>query len=183
MSAQALHQHLGPAKSVLDRSGSRVRKSKVPVPRRLGPVHSKAEIVVIEEGALTGALPARPVALDQTVVVAQTSGETVLQLVERAVHRIEIVARSGAEVGQVSVFLGSEFDQSTMAARRLLSSAVLAYANSARRSSELVFVGRWQDRDLRQQLWQLVETLVTEPGSAKVPIRLRFIHEAPPAAS
>jgi len=140
-------------------------------------------VIVLEEGALKGAPPIRAAELDQTAVVAQAHGETALQLVDRVKHRIAMVERSGAVVAQVSVVLGHDCDEQAMAARRLLGTMVLAYANSKRGPCELVLVGQWEDRDLRQQLWELVELLVNEPGGAKAPIRLRFSHQAPRVAS
>ena len=181
MSAEGFAEQMGSARKVVSRAEQSPRKSKVPAPPRRGPHHSRAQIVVIEEGALTGALPSRPAEFDETVVVAQTFGETALQLAQRAIHRIAMLHRTGAHVVQVSIFLAPNADQQTMAARRLLGSAVLASANSARRQCELVF-GVRDEQGLRQQLWELVELLVTEPGSATVPIRLRFLDQRSPAA-
>ncbi len=174
VSAQGSQERAGSANDTSGRAAPGPRKARVPSPpsRRLG--ESRAQIVVLEEGALTGALQTRPADLDQTAVVAQNRGETALQLSERAIHRLAMVQRSGAELVQVLIFLAPVLDEQTMAARRLLGSAVLAHANSARRPCELVFVGRREDRDLSRQLWTLVELLVTEPGSVNVSIRLRF---------
>ena len=60
---------------------------------------------------------------------------------------------------------------------------VLAYANSTHGPCELVLVGEWEDRDLRPQLWELVELPVNEPRSAKAPIRLRFSRQVLQVAS
>ena len=170
--SRADHHHHG--------SGTpRQRKTRVlSPPREQASEISKTQLVVVEEGARAQGLPERQGEPEQTAVVAQTQGESALELVERAIHRIATIERSPTEVSQVSVLLGPDCDEQTMAARRLLGCAVLAYANASRRPCELVFVGRWEDRELRRQLWELVEALVTEPGSAKVPIRLRFSHRA-----
>lgn len=183
MSADASREHVGSAKERSGRARPHPGRVRLPSPPRAAPGRYKTQIVVLEEGALNGALPARPAQLDETDVVAQSRGETLRELADRTIHRIVMLERSDAEVAQVSVFLGSDFGQSTMAARHMVGSAVLAYANSARRKCELVFVGRWEDRELRAQLWELVESLVTEPGSANVPIRLRFVHRPSHASS
>lgn len=178
MSAEGSQTRFCSSKKVRHLAGS-PGKSRVPVPPCRGPGQSMAQIVVLEEGALRGGRPIPAAELDQTVVVAQAHGETALQLRERVKHRITMVERSGAVVAQVSVVLGHDCDEQTMAARRLLGTMVLAYANSTRGPCELVLVGEWEDRDLRQQLWALVELLVNEPGGAKAPIRLRFNCQVP----
>jgi hypothetical protein len=175
MSLECSRESIGSTKKAFARGGVQPRRPRVPAPPRRAAGHSRAQIVVIEEGALPGAFPMPPMDLDQTTVVAQTSGETRLELAQRAIHRIATVQRSGIDVAQVAVLLGRDFDEQAMAARRLLGCGVLASA--AHRQCELVFVGRSEDRDLRRRLWELVELLVTEPGSAKVPIRLRFIEQ------
>jgi len=184
MSAEGSQVRIGLPKKAVHRGGGFLpRKARVPTPPRRAPGQSRAQIVVLEEGALRGSLPIPPAELDQTVVVAQTHGETALQFAERVKHRIAMVERSGAAVAQVSVVLGHDCNEQALAARRLLGSAVLACASSTRGPCELVFVSHWEDRDLRQKLWELVELLVNEPGSAKVPIRLRFRHHVPSVAS
>lgn len=125
----------------------------------------------------------RPNELDQTAVIARSAGETLLDLVQRAIHRIAMMDRSNIALLRVTVFLAPDCDPQAMAARRLLGSAVLAHATATARPCELVFAGSPQHRKLLVHLWQLVEVLVTEPGSSKVPIRLQFGDERPLKAS
>jgi hypothetical protein len=150
-------------------SRSAARVSLAP-PARQPRSNVRSRIVVVEPGADNAPCAAT---LEQTMVVAPTSGEDALALARRAIPRIACV-QSGSTEGEIVVCLGARSDPQTLAARRILGTAVLAEARATRRRCELIFVGNAGDYELQHRLWELVELLVHEPGSAFVPIRLRF---------
>jgi len=177
--ARSRARHDQSVSGVLPRVRSEPRHS---VPPPLCPQYQpKAQLVIVEVGADIGAPSAPPPELDQTALIAQLQGETSPELAQRSIQRIASLERSGLHVVQVMVFLAAAFDAATMAARRVLSCAVLSYAQTAHRPCELVFVDLKAGHPLRRELWKLIEQLVTEPGSSLVPIRLRFPERKPPA--
>ena len=135
---------------------------------------AQVRLVVVEDGALSLDSHVSPDDGEETVVVVQSHGELPLKLAERVVRRIAAIERSARRIGQTIVLLAARLDEQSMAARYLLARALLAHVGAAGPADLMLAVSGDAELALRHGLLALVETLVTEPGSRTVSIRIRF---------
>jgi len=154
------------------------RGRQVPVPaKRLELRQARTvRLVVVESGARRFDACVAPDGLDETMVVAQTEGECVPELVVRIGRAMRAIERSGRQLGQSIVVAAPRGDAAAAESRVLIGRALLARSESVSgRMSELFFMADRSEPKLVHELMALVEALVTESGGDRVPIRLRFV--------
>jgi hypothetical protein len=154
------------------------RGKRVPVPaKRLELRQARTvRLVVVESGAHRFDSYVAPDGLDETMVVAQTAGESVPELVLRIGRAMKAIERSGRQLGQSIVVAAPRGDAAAAESRILIGRALLARSESVSgRMSELFFMAERSEPKLAHELMALVEALVGESGGDRVPIRLRFV--------
>lgn len=168
-------------------SNNRSSLAPEPHPRRgkLVPVPAKrlelrqartVRLVVVESGAHRFDACVAPDGLDETMVVAQTEGESVPELVIRIGRAMKAIERSGRQLGQSIVVAAPRAGASAVQSRILIGRALLTRSESVSgRMSELFFMADRSEPKLVHELMALVEALVSEAGGDRVPIRLRFV--------
>jgi hypothetical protein len=140
----------------------------------------RVRLVVVEEGA--GGFESRvpPDAREETIVVAQTSGELPANLVTRVASRIASIERSGRTIGQAIVLLDNRHDAQVGASRWSMARALLSHLLVSG-GSELVLDADGAEVNVRHELLSIVEALLEEFEQGRVPIRLQFRREPPRA--
>jgi hypothetical protein len=118
-----------------------------------------------------------PDATDETIVVAQTSGELPANLVVRVASRLAAVERSGRKLGRAILLVGERRDSQVDASRRLMTRAFLSHMLVS--GGELVIDADGAEADVRHEVLSLVEELLEEFEQRAVPIRLQFRSEPP----
>lgn len=145
----------------------------------------RVRLVVVEHEAKAFDSYLSPDECDETVLVRQSDGELPFDFIQRVIGRIGIMERSACHIGKAIVLLAPRLDDQSMAARRLLARALLTPTHVAVTGPAelLLAVGGDAEAALRHGLMALVETLVGEPGSGSVPIRVRFGAAAAPSVA
>jgi len=135
-------------------------------------------LVVVEDGALGFESRVPPDDGEETLVIAQTSGELPANLVIRVASRIGALERSGRKIGRAILLVGNRQDAQVAAARWVIARALLSHL-LARGGSELVLDADRAEGAVRNELLSLVEGLLERVEPSGVPIRLQF-RRAPP---
>lgn len=111
---------------------------------------------------------------DETVIIAQMKGESPAEFSERALERLEALARSGKALCAITLQTGIHHDRATSAARAAILTALAAYARRGGSLAELLVEAASTGADDRSQLMGLVDQLLTLPEGEALPVRLRF---------
>ena len=144
-------------------------------PRRSG---ARLRLVVVEDGAreLDSRVP--PDEGEESIVVAQASGELPATLALAVTGRIAALERSSRNIERAVVLIGPDCGVQVCAARWLVARALLTHMVVSG-SGELVLAAPGAGVDVRQDLLSLVEALLGEHERSAVPIRLQLREDAP----
>jgi hypothetical protein len=134
----------------------------------------RCRLVVIERGAST--FVDRGEGFDETVAITQLQDEQPADFADRAVRRIAKTQKGGECFDVAVLFVGPADDEVTCSARRLISLAIAAHADSSPGITELVvFASSTASQELRARLLELTDDLVFGTEGKPLPVRIHFI--------
>jgi hypothetical protein len=114
-------------------------------------------------------------AFEETVVIAQTAGESAVEFAQRVLQRLASAEREARFFSFARFLAGVHYDPQTRAARRLLLLALATHLRSeAGRSSLLLEVAAAAGEQERHDLLTLLDQLVASKGRGELSVRLRF---------
>lgn len=140
--------------------------------------HPRADIasgrlLVVEQGAGGFDTVATPDGSEETTVVAEGPGDSILELPFRVTRRLALLERNGHSVSRAVLLAADRHDKQSVASRGLVARALIAHMTAAG-GGELVLAGDGTNVELRIELLALVEDLVFECEETPVTIRLQL---------
>lgn len=146
--------------------------------RQARPDKQDVRLLIVEQGAENVAAHLSPTAGDDLIVLRQLEGETSIDLVVRTCARISSLEYVGKSIRQTVIALSPTVDPLLNETRSMLGLMILSHVNAMANDSELILgLGQNATKALRQEVEDLVESLVAHPGSRRAPIRVRFSAE------
>jgi hypothetical protein len=146
-------------------------------------VANQRRLFVVEREALLLASEQTNVEnFDETVALAQLRDESPDDFADRVVRRIGAAAHS-APFSEAMLCASDTCEPAALSARRLIAIAIAAHAETTSSPPELVVVASASiSRGARERLLGLTDDLVLGMAGRSLPVRLRFVATAAPAA-
>lgn len=137
------------------------------------PARERLRLLVKEAGSgpLTSA---EAEAFDETMVIAQTQGESAQTFAERAVERIATAERAGRRFDSTLLLAGDQPEQGAQAARRAIARSMAAHARAHGQPELVIETTATPSAALRHELLALAEELLVGSEGQSTPVRLRF---------
>jgi hypothetical protein len=147
-------------------------------------VGNRRRLLVVErEALLLASEQASAENFDETVALAQLRDESPEDFADRVARRIGAAAHS-APFSEAMLCASDTCEHAALSARRLIAIAIAAHAEATSSPPELVVVASASiSRGARDRLLELTDDLVLGAAGTSLPVRLRFVATAAPAAA